>query len=162
MSDPSPDGGIPEPAASLGMHLMLDAPFEDAVPYVQLEHEYVGYETVTVTRLDEMIRGALDETVPRTALLVVCHPEIARDSLAINYRLAGLLPCTTVVYEDPDDDRVHVHHISVAKVIRDLGYAPPAAGEAIDRLVDLSGTYMTDVWENIAAHADAATAGNGD
>lgn len=136
------------------MHLTLDVPFEDAVPYVQLEHEYAGYETVKVTRLDEMVRGALEEAIPRTALLVVCHAEIAHDALEIDPRLGGMLPCTTVVYEVPGDDRVHVHHVSVAKASRDLGYAPADAGQAVDRLVELSGEYMTEVWTNIEAHAD--------
>lgn len=153
MSDTPSDSGLPEPAADASMHLTLDVPFEDAVPYVQLEHEYAGYETVKVTRLDEMIRGALEEDVPRTALLVVCHAEIARDALAIDPRLGGMLPCTTVVYEVPGEDRVHVHHVSVAKAIRDLGYWPAEAAEAVDGLVELSGDYMTAVWENIEAHA---------
>jgi uncharacterized protein (DUF302 family) len=136
------------------MHLTLDVPFEDAVPYVQLEHEYVGYETVQVTRLDEMIRGHLDEDVPRTALLVVCHAELAHAALAMDPRLGGMLPCTTVVYEVEGDDRVHVHHLSVAKAIRDLGYAPAGAAGAIDALVERSGELMSEVWENVETHAD--------
>lgn len=151
MSDaPSGDG----PPADPSMHLTLDVPFEDTVPCVQLEHEYAGYETVTVTRLDEMIRGALDEEIPRTALLVVCHAEIAQQALEIDPRLGGMLPCTTVVYEVPGDERVHVHHVSVAKGIRDLGYSPADADAAVERLVELSGEYMTDVWEHVEAHAD--------
>jgi uncharacterized protein (DUF302 family) len=143
------------------MHLTLDVPFDDAVPYVQLEHEYAGYETVRVTRLDRMIRGALEEEVPRTALLVVCHAEIAHRALEIGPRLGGMLPCTTVVYEVPGDDRVHVHHVSVAKAIRDLGHAPSDADDAVAALVELSGESMTDVWESIEAHADIV-APNGD
>lgn len=159
MSDAPADGGIPEPAGSLGMHLTLDVPFDDAVPYVQLEHEYAGYETVAVTRLDRMIRGALDEEAPRTALLVVCHAKIARQALTIDQRLGGLLPCATVLYERPDDDQVHVHHVSVAKAVRELGYAPADTDAAVDRLVEMSGESMTEVWENIEAHADVVKPG---
>jgi len=151
MTNPPANDGLPEDAA---LHLTLDVPFEDAVPYVQLEHEYAGYETVKVTRLDEMIGGHLDEDVPRTALLVVCHAEIAHRALAIDPRLGGMLPCTTVVYEIPGDEQVHVHHVSVAKAIRDLGYAPSGADTAVERLVELSGEQMTAVWDNIADHAD--------
>lgn len=158
MSDAPPGDTI---AGDAAMHLTLDVPFEDAVPYVQLEHEYAGYETVRVTRLDQMIRGALEREAPRTALLVVCHAEIAHRALEIDPRLGGMLPCTTVVYEVPGDDRVHVHHVSVAMAIRDLGYAPAGADEAVDRLVELSGESMTDVWESIEAHADIV-APNGD
>lgn len=151
MSDAPAGDGLPDDAA---LHLTLDVPFDDAVPYVQLEHEYAGYETVTVTRLDEMIKGHLQQDVPRTALLVVCHAELAHAALDIDPRLGGMLPCTTVVYEAPDDDRVHVHHVSVATAIRDLGYAPSDAGDAVAALVERSGELMADVWENVEAHAD--------
>ncbi|MDZ7701154.1 MAG: DUF302 domain-containing protein [Halobacteriales archaeon] len=151
-SPPGDDGAL---------HLTLDVPFEDAVPYVQLEHEYVGYETVQVSRLDEMIAGHLDEAVPPTALLVVCHAELAHAALEIDPRLGGMLPCTTLVYEDPDDGLVHVHHASVAKAIRDLGVAPSGSAEAVDALVERSGVLMSEVWANVEAHVDVIARDDG-
>jgi uncharacterized protein (DUF302 family) len=148
--------GDPLPAVTEALHLTLELPFEDALPYVLLEHEYVGFETVKVTRLDRMIRATLGDDVPRTALLVICHGEVARDALAIDPRLAGFLPCTTVVYERPGDERVHLYHVSVAKVIRDLGCAPPGTADAVAALVELTERYMTTVWENIEANVDVA------
>jgi len=145
----------PTPTAEESMHTTLDMPFEDAVPFVQLEHELADFETVKVTRLDRMIEGMLGESVEQTALIVVCHPEIARDALAIDQQLGGMLPCTTVVYETPDDDLVHVHHLSVTKAIRDLGCAPTEE-EAVEDLIEATGELMTEVWENIENHAGAA------
>lgn len=153
MSDTSAPPSEPLPTAEEAMHLTLDAPFEDAVPYVQLEHEFAGFETVKLTRLDRMIEGALEEQVPRTALLVMCHAEIARDALAIDPKLAGLLPCTTIIYERPGDDLVHVHHVSATKAIRDLGCAPAGSEDAVAALVEFTGERMTAVWENVRAHA---------
>ena len=131
------------------MHATLDVPFEDAVLEVQLEHELAGFETVQKTRLDRMVEGVLEEDAPKTALLVVCHAEIARDALAIDPTLAGLLPCTTVVYEPEDDDRVHVHHVSATKAIRDLGCAPEGCRAEVEALVELTGEYMERVWANV-------------
>jgi len=148
--------GQATPTAEEAMHLTLDMPFEDAVPHVQLEHELADFETVKVTRLDQMIEGMLGESVERTALLVICHPEIARDALEIDHRLGGMLPCTTVVYEREDDNLVHVHHFSATKAIRDLGCAPEHSEEALEALVELTGELMDDVWENIESHAPAA------
>ena len=86
--------------ADEALHTTLDMPFEDAVPFVQIEHELADFETVRVTRLDEMIEGMLGhDDVERTALIVVCHPEIAFDAIEIEPTLAGMLPCTTIVYE---------------------------------------------------------------
>jgi uncharacterized protein (DUF302 family) len=149
---------VPTPTAEESMHLTLDMEFDDAVPFVQLEHELADFETVKVTRLDHMIEGMLGEDVERTALLVVCHPKIARDALEIDHRLGGMLPCTTVVYEKADDDMVHVHHFSATKAIRDLGCCPDADEEELDDLVEYTGERMAAVWENIKSNTDAATA----
>ena len=139
------------PTAEETLYCTIDADFEDVVPYVQLEHELADFETVQVTRLDEMIEGMLGEAVERTALIVVCHPEIARDALAISPTLTGMLPCTTVVYERPDDDLVHVLHVSATKAIRDLGLSTD--DDAVQTLVDRTGELMDVVWENVRANS---------
>ena len=145
--------GSPSPTADDALHTTLDMPFDDAVPFVQIEHELADFETVRVTRLDQMIEGMLGhDDVERTALIVVCHPEIAFDALEIDPTLAGMLPCTTLVYEREGDDRVHVHHVSATKAIRDLGCAPADADGAVDGLVEKTGELMTVVWENIEEH----------
>ena len=159
MSGPPGWAGMSEgatPTAEEAMHLTLDMRFEDAVPHVQLEHELADFETVKVTRLDRMIEGMLGESVERTALLVVCHPEIARNALTIDYRLGGMLPCTTVVYERDADDLVHVHHFSATKAIRDLGCAPGDCEADLEHLVELTGELMDEVWANIESHAPPA------
>jgi len=151
MSDTAAES--PAPTADEALHTTLDMPFDDAVPFVQIEHELADFETVRVTRLDEMIEGMLGhDDVERTALIVVCHPEIAYDALSIDPTLAGMLPCTTLVYEREGDGRVHVHHVSATKAIRDLGCAPGDCGDAVDDLVEKTGDLMTVVWENIEEH----------
>ncbi|ERH10948.1 MAG: protein of unknown function DUF302 [halophilic archaeon J07HX64] len=156
MSDSTaPAPGEQSSAAEDAMHTTLDMAFEDAVPFVQLEHELAEFETVQVTRVDQMVEGMLGTAVERTALVVVCHPEVARDALAIDQSLAGMLPCTTAVYETTDGE-VHVHHISATKAIRDLGCAPADAAGDLEQLVDLTGNRMAEVWRNIERHADAA------
>jgi uncharacterized protein (DUF302 family) len=143
----------PAPTADEALHTTLDMPFDDAVPFVQIEHELADFETVQVTRLDQMIEGMLDhDDVERTALIVVCHPEIAFDAIDIDPTLGGLLPCTTLVYERESDDRVHVHHVSATKAIRDLGCAPAETDGAVDDLVEKTGALMGVVWENIEEH----------
>lgn len=130
------------------MHTTLSQPFDEAVDAVQLEHELAGFESVATTRLDRLVAGALGEEVERAALVVVCHAAVARDALHIDPALAGLLPCTTAVYERPGDDRVHVQHFSTTKAMRDLG---AAAGAGMDDLVALTGEVMDEVWRNVEA-----------
>lgn len=139
----------PTPTVEETLHTTLDLPFEEAVDAVQLEHELAGFESVATTRLDHLVRGALEEDIGRAALVVVCHAEIARDALAIDRGLASLLPCTTAVYEQPGDDRVHVRHVSTTKAMRDLGF--DVDGAAMDDLVALTGSVMDEVWENVEA-----------
>lgn len=155
MSGTSPVDTDPpiSPTAEEAMHTTVDLPFEDAVPFVQLEHELADFETVQLTRLDQMIEVTLGEEVGRTALLVICHPEIAYRSISICPTLGGMLPCTTVVYESTEDETVHVHHISATKAIRDLGLDPEGCDEDVAELIDRTGELMQTVWENIEAHS---------
>lgn len=132
------------------LHLTLDFGFEDAIDRVQLEHEIAGFETVKVTRLDQMVGGMLGKDVNKTALIVVCHAEIAYEALSIDPRLAGLLPCTTIVYED-DEGCVHVHHVSVTKAMKELGFVPEEK-ESLDELIELTGEKMNKVWENLRTY----------
>lgn len=149
----NPGDGQATPTVEEALHTTLDMDFEDAVPFVQLEHELADFETVKVTRLDQMIEGMLGAEVERTALLVMCHPEIAHDALTIDQTLAGMLPCTTVVYETAEDEDIHVYHLSATKAIRDLGCGPGDCGEDVEALVEKTGELMTTVWENIDTHA---------
>ena len=38
--------GSPAPTADEALHTTLDMPFDDAVPFVQIEHELADFETV--------------------------------------------------------------------------------------------------------------------
>ena len=155
MSDTRHAGdGTPSPTATEALHTTVAMPFEDAVPFVQLEHELADFETVTVTRLDRMIEVTLGRSVGRTALLVICHPEIAYRTITMCPTLGGMLPCTTVLYETPEDDGlVHVHHISITKAIRDLGLEPDECDADLQAIIDLTGELMDTVWNNIEQHA---------
>lgn len=139
------------------LHLTLPMDFEDAVPFVQLEHELADFETVQVTRLDKMIDVTLGEEVERTALLVICHPEIAHMAVSMCPTLGGMLPCTTVVYEPATGDGVHVHHVSATKAIRDLGLHPTDCPEEMEALIERTGELMDRVWTNIHTHAPTAS-----
>ena len=135
------------------LHTTVTMPFEDAVIAIQLEHELADFETINVSYLDEMIQNTLGKNVPRVALIIVCHPQIAYSALKIDPEIAGMLACTTVVYESSEDGMVHVHHVSAAKAIRDLGLVPPESKESLDQLVALTGEKMQVVWQNILTYA---------
>lgn len=146
MTDDAPDRS---PAAAEALHTTLDCSFEEAVDRVQLEHELAGFESVATTRLDRLVEGVLGEAVTRTALVVVCHAEVARDAVDLDPVLGGLLPCTTAVYEQ--DGEVHVHHLSATKAMRDLGCVDADDRDAMADLVELTGERMRTVWENVEA-----------
>lgn len=154
MADDPPAGAdrTPAPTVTEARHLRVreDYPgdFEDLVLEVQLEHELAGFESVATTRLDRLIEGVLEESVPPTALVVLCHARAALMGLRIDPKLAGLFPCTTLVYEDPADDRYHVHHVSVMAAIRDLGFAPGQEDDVAD-LVAFTGERVQTVWAHL-------------
>lgn len=153
----------PSPTVTEALHTVIDRPFEDAILEVQLEHELAGFETVAVTRLDQLVKGVLDEEITKVALLIVCQAEIAHDAVKIDPTLAGLLPCTTVVYEDVDG-LVHVHHTSATKAIRDLGCAgdDPERMQEIEDLVEKTGQLMTEVWTHVERIGGSGTPQSGE
>ncbi len=143
--------------ATSALHTTIDMPFEDAVIAVQLEHELADFETINVSYLDKMIQGTIGEKVSKVALIIVCHPQIAYHTLKIDPAIAGMLPCTTVVYESPLDNSVHVHHVSSTKAIRDLGLVSSDSESSLDDLVELTSEKMKIVWNNILAHVVATS-----
>lgn len=151
------DGRAMSPTIEEALHVTVDMPFDEAVDSVQLEHELAGFETIKTTRMDRLVKGALEEDIERAALVIMCHAEVARDALAIDRSLAALLPCTTAVYEVPGGSTVHVRHVSATKAMRDLGATPKDASEAVDELVDLTGERMAEVWSHIEAMAEDGT-----
>ena len=136
------------PTISQALHAKLDMPFDEAVDRVQLEHEIAGFETIATTRLDRFVEGVLEvDDVERASLIVVCHAQIAHDAMELDRALTGLLPCTTVVYEVPDDEYVHAHHVSATKAMRDLGVDVDQNG--LDDIIELTGDRMTEVWSHV-------------
>ncbi|MFB6266642.1 MAG: DUF302 domain-containing protein [Halodesulfurarchaeum sp.] len=149
-ADRAGDGPLPtvSETSSFTVREDFDGTFEDLVLEVQLEHELGGFETVATTRIDELVAGALDEEVTRTAMVLVCHAEIARDAVEISPLAAGLFPCTTLVYEDEEVGHWHVYHASATKATRDLGFFPEAA-DAVDDLVTTTEERMDAVWDEL-------------
>lgn len=140
-----------------GLHLETSEEFDEVVDTVMLEHEIAGFETISVSDLSGMVEG-LEEVlegevdVKRTTLVIVCSGEIAKRTLDLDPRIASLLPCATAVYQD-EDGVVHVHHESITKAIRDLGYASDRASE-MDELVDVTSDLVEEVWTNLEDQLD--------
>ena len=130
--------------------------FDDLVLEVQLEHELAGFETIATTRIDQLIAGQLGEDVGRTAMVLVCHAEIARDALDIDQEAAGLFPCTTLVYESEADGQWYIYHASATKATRDLGFYP-ADADAVADLVELTGDRMESVWAELESRFGTAS-----
>ena len=145
----APDRGA---TARSARHLRVARPsegtFEDLVLAVQLEHELAGFETIARTRIDELVGGHLGDDVSRTAMILVCHAAIARDAVDFDPRIAGLFPCTTVVYERETDGSWHVYHASAMQATHELGFFPDADAE-LSRLVAMTSEQMDEVWAEI-------------
>lgn len=131
-----------------------DGSFEDLVMAVQLEHELAGFETIATPRIDKQIQGQLGEEVTRTAMILVCHAEIGKEAIDLSPTVAGLFPCTTVVYEDADDGEWHIHHASAIQATRDLDFFPKSR-EEMDHLVEMTEERMGEVWAEVESRFGA-------
>ena len=127
-----------------------DESFDDLVLEVQLEHELAGFETIATPRIDKQIEGQLGEEVTKTAMILVCHAEIGKEAIEMDPRVAGLFPCTTVVYEDADDGSWNVYHASAMQATKDLSIFPDDEA-TMQTLVEMTEERMGPVWEEIEA-----------
>lgn len=158
-SKPGDVASTVEQAKQLTVADSFDGSFEDLVMAVQLEHELAGFETIATPRIDEQIAGQLGEAVTRTALILVCHAEIGKEAIDLHPTIAGLFPCTTVVYESATDGTWHVYHASAMQAISDLGFFADSP-EAMDDLVSMTAERMGDVWSEIESRFGAPESGS--
>ena len=154
MSDTAGDSLAP--TADEVLHTTLDMPFDDAVPFVQIEHEHADVETVRVTRLDRMIEGGVlepdDERVAaareRTERLV----EQARDRAAAEGRTVD----TAIETGDPADAILeYVDDHDVDHVV--MGGHGGEAGSIARRLLGTVATAVVggaDVTVTVVRHDD--------
>ena len=75
----------------------VDLPYEDAVRQVKDALKVQGFGILSEIDVRATLKDKLDLDVEPQVILGACNPELAHRALAIDARIATLLPCNVVV-----------------------------------------------------------------
>lgn len=77
--------------------VMLDVPYEEAVPRVKEAFAAQGFGTLTEIDVQATLKSKLDADMEPYVILGACNPELAHQALDIDREIGLLLPCNVVV-----------------------------------------------------------------
>ncbi len=119
--------------------------FDETVTLIEELLEIEGFVLMASKNIDEVIKAKLGiENYSRYTIILACRPELAKGALDVS-KMSGLLfPCSFVVYED--EEEVKIGHISIMKIIPDIGLAPY---EKMEPVIKETGEYIRRIWEKL-------------
>ena len=92
---------------TLGMKVVLNTTFDDAIARVTEALKAEGFGVLTEIDVKATMKKKLDEDYRPYTILGACNPSLAHRALSIDRDIGMLLPCNVVVSE-LDDDTVQV------------------------------------------------------
>jgi len=98
-----------------GKTIMLEMPFEDAVPRVKAAFKEQGFGILTEIDIKATLKEKIDVDVDPYIILGACNPDLARRALEIEPEIGLLLPCNVVVRQS--EGRVLVHALDPAVMV---------------------------------------------
>lgn len=119
--------------------------FEETVSLVEELLDAEGFVHMGSKDIGETIKtklGMVDYS--RHTIILACKPELAKAALDIS-PLSGLLfPCSFTVYEE--DGKVKIGHISIMKIIPEIGLAPK---NEMAPVIEETGGSIRKIWEKL-------------
>ncbi len=126
---------MPEIKTSIGLHVELDMPYEQAVQRVTEALKAEGFGVLTEIDVRATLKKKINVDFKRYIILGACNPPLAYRALSADLHVGLLLPCNVVVYER---DKSH-STVGIVDPISMLGVLPspelgPVAEEARAKL----------------------------
>ncbi|GIU91224.1 MAG: ABC transporter ATP-binding protein [Acidimicrobiia bacterium] len=117
--------------------VVLDVPYEEAVPKVKEAFQTHGFGTLTEIDVKATLQSKIGVEMEPYVILGACNPHLAHQALTADPEVGALLPCNVVVRRD--GDRTLVHALD-PEVIGRLADVPESiareAGELIQKALD--------------------------
>ncbi len=117
--------------------VVLDLPYEEAVPKVKEAFQTHGFGTLTEIDVKATLQSKIGVEMEPYVILGACNPHLAHRALTADPEVGALLPCNVVVRRD--GDRTLVHALD-PEVIGRLADVPESiareAGELIQKALE--------------------------
>lgn len=119
--------------------------FDSTVRLTEELLEKEGFLVLASKNIDEVIKNKLNiQNFSRYAVILACKPELAKAALEVSLKSGFLFPCSFAVYEEAG--KVMIGHVSIMKVIPDIGLAPLREMEPV---IEETGGYIRKIWEQL-------------
>ena len=119
---------------SYGTHLVLDAPFAEAVGRVRAALAGQGFGVLTEIDVTATLKAKLGEQMEDYVILGACNPPFAHQALGIDRSIGLLLPCNVVVRAGSDGTVVEALDPEVMVTLTGRPELKPVADEVARRL----------------------------
>ncbi|CAM3245078.1 DUF302 domain-containing protein [Tsukamurella hominis] len=123
--------------AEFTMSAAIDAPYDEAVARVREGLAAAGFGVLTEIDLRATLKAKLDVDVPPKVILGACRPQLAREALGIDPRVAALLPCNVVVSANGAGALVEVMDPNVMPEFTGTAALSGVAADARERLAGM-------------------------
>ncbi|RYE78994.1 MAG: DUF302 domain-containing protein [Myxococcales bacterium] len=137
------------------MSATVAAPYDDTVARVRDLLAEAGFGVLTEIDVRATLKAKLDIDVPARLILGACRPELAHQALAIEPRVAALMPCNVVV-ADAGEGRTSIDVLD-PKMLSALAPDEALAEVAADGRARLAGM-MESLTTSATGTDDAARA----
>jgi len=119
--------------------------FDDTIELIEELLDAEGFVLMASKNIDEVIKNKLGvKDFSRYSVILACKPELAKAALDVSKMSGFLFPCSFVVYEE--DSKVKIGHISIMKIIPDIGLAPLSKMAPV---IEETGGYIRKIWERL-------------
>ena len=153
------DRSFEESFADIGAReTYLETDHEDAVEWVREAFTNAGFGNPTEFSPSENIREHTGEELPPTRVIGIGNPHAGK-IVAEETRggAASLFPCNVVVQQVAEETQ-RVYHVSLPKVLEQVGLAPddPASSDAWQEALDIAGGGVDEAFRTLNASEIAA------
>lgn len=150
------DTTFEESYADLGAReTYLATDHEDAIERVREAFTDAGFGLPTEFSPSKNIREHTGEEMPPTRVIGIGNPHAGKTVAELTRGdAAPLFPCSVVV-QAVDDDRQRILHVSLPRVLEELGFAPEEQSEAWNEAVETAGSGVAEAFETLNASSVA-------
>jgi uncharacterized protein (DUF302 family) len=112
----------------------IDLPYDEAVTATKEALADQGFGTLTEIDLRQTLKEKLDVDTDPQVIIGACNPQIAHRAMAVDPRIAALLPCNVIVRTNGDRTTIEALDPTIMATLSDAPELATIAEDAAHRI----------------------------
>jgi uncharacterized protein (DUF302 family) len=112
----------------------IDLPYDEAVTATKEALADQGFGTLTEIDLRQTLKEKLDVDTDPQVIIGACNPQIAHRAMAVDPRIAALLPCNVIVRTNGDRTTIEALDPTIMATLSDAPELATIAEDAANRI----------------------------